>query len=489
MLAPLGNYKVGLNTISTPKLNRIEKKPKYQNTGKLETLTSDESQDEDVKSLHSLILKNNKPLDIIREDIVEAVSGNSKSDNPSIIDTLRREMKAKDVEIKSLRKELLDGISTVALEDTISDSLQNSNAQNAKIIELAKKARRLTVQYEKEKTKNIMLLARIKELENPQVDEDKAVSSSKPTDNSMKEKLFYSMRKLEEERMHNQTLKQEVRNLTRILQREVGDTVPTDQLLKGETNWKGRSEQIIILKEKIKELQKRLQNETKANSPIPRESMAKPNKMEDLKRKDLERALSEAEKYKSDYIELKKRVDGMQSRIKILEFDNKEYRSKIKILLDKSENDDKLITALKQELKKQKKNIEQKNTAVFQNLKAICAEQQETIHTLETKITDMGNIPQTDPTESPDTQDLQNQISKFTLLVDTFKNEIKQLRESKSELEKQLESEKSANYLNKIQLQKIQKPEKNSDKKSKHSLKDTIAILTDENEALKSTVF
>lgn len=85
--------------------------------------------------------------------------------------------------------------------------------------------------------------------------------------------------------------------------------------------------------------------------------MAKPNKMEDLKRKDLERALSEAEKYKSDYIELKKRVDGMQSRIKILEFDNKEYRSKIKILLDKSENDDKLITALKQELKKQKVHL------------------------------------------------------------------------------------------------------------------------------------
>lgn len=107
MLAPLGNYKVGLNTISTPKLNRIEKKPKYQNTGKLETLSSDESQDEDVKSLHSLMLKNNKPLDIIREDIVEAMSGNSKSDNPSIIDTLQREMKAKDVEIKSLRKELL----------------------------------------------------------------------------------------------------------------------------------------------------------------------------------------------------------------------------------------------------------------------------------------------------------------------------------------------------------------------------------------------
>ncbi|KAJ3322302.1 Coiled-coil domain-containing protein 13 [Boothiomyces sp. JEL0866] len=471
-------------------MNRIEKKPKYQNTGKLETLSSDESQDEDVNSLHSYMLKSKsqKPLDIIKEDTVELASSPAKADSVSIIDTLRKEMKAKDIEIKSLRKELLDGISTAALEDTISDSLQNPNVQNAKIIELAKKSRRLTVQYEKEKTKNIMLLARIKELENPLIDDDKPVASPKVADNSMKEKLFYSMRKLEEERMHNQTLKQEVRNLTKALQKEVGDSISIDQLLKGETNWKGRSEQIIILKERVKDLQRRVQTTTKASTPLPNTPPVKPNKMEELKRKDLDKAISDAEKYRVEYAEIKKRADSLHSRIKNLESDNKEYRSKIKILLDKSENDDKLITTLKQELKKQKKYNEQKNTAVFQNLKSICAEQQETIQTLESRITDMANIPTVGNKESPGTKDLQTQISKFGTLVDSFKNEVKALRETKLDLQAQLESEKNENNLNKIQLERYKKPEKTGDKKTKTTLKDTIAILTDENEALKSEI-
>ncbi|KAJ3273182.1 Coiled-coil domain-containing protein 13 [Terramyces sp. JEL0728] len=447
MLAPLGNYKVGINPIQTPKLNKLEKNRKYQIAGKFETLSSDESQDEDAKSLHTFTLKSNsgsKPLDIIKEDIVSGRQ--TKSDSAAVIETLRKEMKAKDGEIKSLRKELQDGLSLVATEDAISDSFQNGNFQQAKIIELAKKARRLTVQYEKEKTKNMMLLGRIKELETPLVEDVKSAANIKSLQGNTKEKLFYSMRKLEEERMHNQTLKQDARTLTKLLQKEVGDSVSVEQLLKGENNWKGRGEQIIILKEKIKELQRKCQSESKANTPIPSTPVVKPNsRIEELKRKDLEKAIAEAEKCKSDYSELKKRTDGLQSRIRILETDNKEYRSKIKILLDKSENDDKLISALKQELKKQKKHIENKNSTVFQNLKSICAEQQETIQNLEARIAKMADIK---PVESNEIQGLQVQIAQFTLLIETYKNEIKSLRESKAEVAMLYENEKNANGIN-----------------------------------------
>lgn len=44
----------------------------------------------------------------------------------------------------------------------------------------------------------------------------------------------------------------------RIIQREVGDNVNLDQLLMDENGWKGRAQQIEVLKAKVKDLNVKL---------------------------------------------------------------------------------------------------------------------------------------------------------------------------------------------------------------------------------------
>ena len=55
----------------------------------------------------------------------------------------------------------MNGLSVQQIEDNISEVMK-PGSKEAKIIELAKKARRLTVAYEREKAANASLLTRIK---------------------------------------------------------------------------------------------------------------------------------------------------------------------------------------------------------------------------------------------------------------------------------------------------------------------------------------
>ena len=50
------------------------------------------------------------------------------------------------------------------------------------------------------------------------------------------------------------TLEIEVKKLQRALQREVGDEVPLSKVLDEGSDWKGRREQLIALKEQVKQL-------------------------------------------------------------------------------------------------------------------------------------------------------------------------------------------------------------------------------------------
>ncbi|RKO85414.1 hypothetical protein BDK51DRAFT_48034 [Blyttiomyces helicus] len=78
---------------------------------------------------------------------------------------LTSEIARKDGEIRELRKELLE--STSAVEDTIADSFGagGGGVREAKIIDLAKKARRLTVALERERGRNAQLSNKLKQAE------------------------------------------------------------------------------------------------------------------------------------------------------------------------------------------------------------------------------------------------------------------------------------------------------------------------------------
>jgi hypothetical protein len=198
-----------------------------------------------------------------------------------------------------------------------------------------KKAKRLTVSYEKERSLNSQLQARISELEGklgkgqisqstPLLSEDR-IQKLKGEIKATNYKLATSIRKLEDERTHNLTLKTEIRNLQKVLIQEVGEGYTLGKLIKGESNAKGRIEQISILKEKVKELNRKLQSATRQSAerctpnsnPIPsNENNNELYRMELLKRKDHEKQAAEIEKMKLALEDGRKKNEGLLARIK-----------------------------------------------------------------------------------------------------------------------------------------------------------------------------
>ena len=65
---------------------------------------------------------------------------------------------------------------------------------------------------------------------------------------TLKDKVGYYLRKLEEERMAQQTLKQEIKHLRRVIAQEIGEDVPIESIIIGTSTWKGRQQQITLLK-------------------------------------------------------------------------------------------------------------------------------------------------------------------------------------------------------------------------------------------------
>ncbi|KAJ3130456.1 Coiled-coil domain-containing protein 13 [Nowakowskiella sp. JEL0407] len=142
------------------------------------------------------------------------------------------------------------------------------DGKDSKIIALAKKIRRLNITLEKEKTLNSTYCNKIKELENekntkdektdqislPEIPKERNKSESK----SLKDRISHLTRKLEEERSQSQVLKNELRSFHKALQNEVGEDIPVETILTQNSNWKGRAQTIILLKEKVNRLKEQL---------------------------------------------------------------------------------------------------------------------------------------------------------------------------------------------------------------------------------------
>ncbi|KAI9199454.1 uncharacterized protein BJ171DRAFT_631556 [Polychytrium aggregatum] len=294
-----------------------------------------------------------------------------------------------------------------------------------KIIELSKKARKLTMALEKERGINASLAAKLEEIQRQlqvQKEEKIQLCSASNLDQlhiemrGAKEKLSLATRKLEEERIQNHSAKAEIRQLQKLLAQEIGDGVPISQLIEGSPSWRGRSQQIALLKEKVRELTQTLSNQVVAPgsgvSPAapslgilppgplpPSRTMSRqssfsesPNldshdakhrssirKLEKGRKQEHEKALEELEMLRRDQADAKTKQSALISRNKILERDTKDLKSKIGTLLQKASRDDQLIKTLQDELKKLKERHSKKDDKLYDNLRNICSEQESQI--------------------------------------------------------------------------------------------------------------
>ena len=124
-------------------------------------------------------------------------------------------------------------------------------SENVEIIaELGRKSRELFSDLEVSRTKCVDLERKCQNLEKLLEEnlEKIEVITPKPSElQILSEKLSVSKQKYFDLLNENNTLKNEIKSAHKCLQQEIGENVNIPQLLAGQSNWKGRMEQISIL--------------------------------------------------------------------------------------------------------------------------------------------------------------------------------------------------------------------------------------------------
>ncbi|KAI8799604.1 hypothetical protein BJ742DRAFT_130912 [Cladochytrium replicatum] len=310
--------------------------------------------------------------------------------------------------VQYLRKELSDTMASGKEEAVVPPSAEATirgvngiiDARDSKIVELAKKVRKLTMALEREKTRNSKLQNSLKESESVRkgtettanlVENISVGHDSETLKNDVKQakdRLAQTIRKLEEERSTVQALRTELRLTQKALVSEVGDGNPLNKILQSPGNWKGRSQMIALQKVKIKELQEKLaQYEIEDSNELPNNSSFSMSelfeqknrmsiqRMEQERKILLERAALENESLKAENTELKAKQESFTARIRSLEKMCKDYKDKISTLVEKIQRNDRFVHALKDELERVKSKKKKSDDNLFQNMRQLCGEQ------------------------------------------------------------------------------------------------------------------
>eukprot|EP00948_MAST-09A_sp_MAST-9A-sp1_P004154 g4154.t1 len=201
------------------------------------------------------------------------------------------------------------------------------------------------------------------------------------------------MTKLDELRVKMARKDNEVRQLKTALAKEIGEGFDIDDILgkpgkrrvsktgtdiadrQKAPGWRGRSQQIIMLKSKVKRLEQQLRstsNKTSNNSETATNNYQKgpPRDVDEKVSREISeisatrnQAMQEMgqklQTLTADYEELEKRFKGSKARIRTLEGTNRKMRGQMKTLLDKTATDDAYISSLREKVQRSRETITQ----------------------------------------------------------------------------------------------------------------------------------
>ena len=300
---------------------------------------------------------------------------------------IQKKLKEKNNQIEILRNQLEN---IKGKQNNILDSIKNSKSsdlKDKKLIDLVKKNQDLSLKIERHKLKESNLTKQLNETEKKlnevknemeNLEKNKNIPVDKLELNSLKKNLKQSESHLSDIRNKLQLTKEENIKLNILLKREVGDSFDLNRALTDKNYFKPRAEIIEGLKAKIKQLEKIIQvNNLQAN---PNNSLNSSNTINNNNglnlpliptsanmipysqyKKEREELQNKIEKAKKDMNQLTEQNNKLKSRRNVLEKELKSQKEqltdKIKILIEKSDNDEKLITALKNELLKKGINV------------------------------------------------------------------------------------------------------------------------------------